>query len=136
MYVIDTGHARKCEHIVGQSVDGAPKLVSLHPTNGAFNDNVVRTHLQVAVWMNALQPDPPAIEPIASGWSLEEGSKTSISTTLPSDTPLAPDALPKLVRCSCSSETPCKTEMRFHFIFRMTDCVVGVLIYAISIYRE
>ena len=95
---------------VGQSVAGAPKLASLPPTNEAFNENVARAHLQVAVWRNALLPDPPAIDPTAFGWSLEEGSKTSIPTTLPSDTPLAPDDLLKLVRCSCSSETPCKTQ--------------------------
>ena len=95
---------------VGQSVAGAPKLASLPPTNEAFNENVARAHLQVAVWRKALQPDPPAIDPTAFGWSREEGSKTLIPTTLPSDTPLAPDDLLKLVRCSCSSETPCKTQ--------------------------
>ena len=67
-------------------------------------------HFQVAVCRNALQPDTPAIDPTAFGWSLEEGSKTLIQTTLPSGTPLAPDDLPKLVRRSCSSETPCKTQ--------------------------
>ena len=74
---------------VGQSVAGAPKLASLPPTNEAFNENVARAHLQMAVWRNALQPDPPAIDPTAFGWSREEGSKTLIPTTLPSDTPLA-----------------------------------------------
>ena len=105
MYVIVRGTPEK----VGQSVTGAPKRASLPPTNEAFNENVARAHLQVAVWRNALQPDPPAIEPTAFGCSLEEASKTLIPTTLPSDTPLAPDDLLKLVRCSCSSETPCKT---------------------------
>ena len=97
-----------CE--VGQSVAGALKLPSLPPTNEAFNENVARAHLQVAIWRNALQPDPPAIDPTAYGWSLAEGSKTLNPTTLPSDTPLAPDDLLKLVRCSCSSETPCTTQ--------------------------
>ena len=95
---------------VYQSVAGAPKLASLPPINEAFNENVARAHLQLAVWRNALQPDPPAIDPTAFGWSLEEGSKTLIPTTLPSDTPLAPDDLLKLLRCSCSSKTPCKTD--------------------------
>ena len=94
---------------VGQSVAGAPKLASLPPTNEAFNEHVARAHLQEAVWRNGLQPDPPAIDPTVVGWSLEEGSKTLIPTTLSNDTPLAPDDLLKLVRCSCGSETPCKT---------------------------
>ena len=34
-------------------------LASLPPTNEAFNENVARAHLQVAVWRNALQPDAP-----------------------------------------------------------------------------
>ena len=57
---------------VGQSVVGEPKLASLPPTNEAFNENVARAHVQVAVWRNALQPDQPAIDPTAFGWSLEE----------------------------------------------------------------
>ena len=93
---------------VYQSVAGAPKLASLPSTNEAFNENVARAHLQLAVWRNALQPDPPTIDPTAFGWSLAEGSKTLIPTTLPSDTPLASDDSLKLLRCSCSSETPWK----------------------------
>ena len=57
---------------VGQNVAGAPKLASLPQSNEAFNENVARVHLQVAVWGNALQPDPPAIDLTAFGWSLEE----------------------------------------------------------------
>ena len=105
------GRQKMWAHKVGQSVVGAPKLASLPSTNEAFNENDVCTHIRVAVWRNALQPDPPAIDPAALGWSLEERSKTLIPTTLPSDTPLAPNDLLKLVRCSWSSETPCKTHI-------------------------
>ena len=73
---------------VGQSVAGAPKLAPLPPTNEAFNENVARADLHVAVWKNAPQPYPPAIDPTVFGWSLEEGSKTVIPTTLPTDIPL------------------------------------------------
>ena len=96
---------------VSQSVAGAPKRASLPPTNEAFNEKVARAHLQVSVWGNALQPDPPAIDPTYFGWSLEEAYKTLIPTTLPSDTlPVPDDELLKLVRCSCRSETPCETQ--------------------------
>ena len=37
---------------VGQRVAGAQKLAFLPPTNEAFNENVARAHLQVAVWRN------------------------------------------------------------------------------------
>ena len=59
---------KKWANKVGQSVAGAPKLASLPPTNEAFNENVARAHLHVAVWRNALQPDQPAIDPTAFGW--------------------------------------------------------------------
>lgn len=95
---------------VGRSVASAPKLATLPPTNEAFKENVARAHLQVAVWRNTLQPDPPRMDPTAFGWSHEAGSKTLFPKTLPSDTPLAPDDLLKLIRCSCSSEMPCKTQ--------------------------
>ena len=66
---------------VGQRVAGASKLTFLPPTNEVFNENVARIHLQVAVWSNALQTTPPAIESKAFRWSLKEGSKTLIPTT-------------------------------------------------------
>ena len=74
MCVIDRGTPENVGKQSGQSVDadGAPKLASLPPTNEAFNENIARAHLQVAVWRNALQRDPLVIDPTAFGWSLEE----------------------------------------------------------------
>ena len=111
MYVIDRGTpgnvGKQSEPECGWC---AKTDFSAFNNNETFNENVARAHLQVAVWGNAWQPEPPAIDPTAFGWSLEEASKTLIPTTLPSDTPLAQDDLLKPVRCSCSSETPCKTQ--------------------------
>ena len=93
----------------GPECGGAPKLASLPPTNVAFNENVAHS---------------------LSGGSMEEGTATrstgnwhnnfwlvagrSIQNSYPDNTsqwhPAAPDDLLKLVRCSCSSETPCKTQ--------------------------
>ena len=93
---------------MGRSVTGASKLASLPPTNEAFQGNVARAHLQVAIWRKALQSDPPSMNPVEFEWSQEEASETLFPTTLPSDTPLAPEDLLKLIRCSCSSETSCR----------------------------
>jgi hypothetical protein len=50
---------------VGRSVAGAPKLASLPPSDQAFNENVARYHLQIVVRRNALQPEPPELDPSA-----------------------------------------------------------------------
>ena len=63
MYVIDRGTPENVGKQSGPDcVAGAPKLASLSPTNEAFNENVARAHLQLAVWRNTLQTDPPAID--------------------------------------------------------------------------
>ncbi len=61
---------------VGCSVAGAPKLAPLPPTNEVFQENVSRAQLQIAVWRNALAPDPPSLDPTANGWSWENGSNS------------------------------------------------------------
>jgi hypothetical protein len=93
---------------VSQSMACAPKLNSLPPTNEAFKENVARAHLQAAVWRNTLEANPPALDPTTCGWSQEEGSKSLTPVTVPDNTPLAPVELLKLIKCSCSSEMPCK----------------------------
>ena len=87
----------------------APKLCSLLPTNKAFEQNVARAHLQVAIWLQALDPNPPVLDPTSYGWSQKEGSTALSSTTVPADTSLAPTELLKLIKCSCRSEMPCST---------------------------
>ena len=48
---------------VSRSVASAPKLSSLPPTTESFAQNVASAHLQVAVWRNILEPNPPQMEP-------------------------------------------------------------------------
>ena len=95
---------------VGRSNASAPKLCSLPPTTEAFAENVARAHLQLAIWKSALEPTPPVLDPTAHGWSLKEGSTTLSPTAVPPETPLAPLDLLKLIRCSCQSQAPCKTQ--------------------------
>ena len=93
---------------VGRSIAGAPKLATLPPTNGAFGENVARAHLQVAIWRHALDSDPPSLQPTSYGWE-QEHSNSLMPTTVPEGALLAPVQLLKLIRCSCESDTPCKT---------------------------
>ena len=46
---------------VSRSVASTLKLSSLPPTTESFAQNAARAHLQVAVWRNALEPNPPQI---------------------------------------------------------------------------
>ena len=86
-----------------------PKLCSLPPTTEAFIENVKRAHLQTCIWKNALQLDPPDLEPTSYGWIKESRTKSLLPTTVPTNVQLAPNHILKLIRCTCSSEQPCKS---------------------------
>ena len=90
---------------VSRSKASARKLCSLSPTSEAFEQNVARAHLQVAIWLHALDLNPPVLDPASYGWPQEEGSIALSPTTVPPDTSLAPTGLLKLIKCSC--EMPC-----------------------------
>ncbi len=92
---------------VGGKKAGAPKLCSLPPTNEACMQNILRAHLQVAIWRHSLEPNPPDLDPTLYGWSREENSMSLSPNTVSEGTPLAPTDLLKLIRCSCSAEFAC-----------------------------
>ena len=52
---------------VSLSIGAAPKLQSLPPTNEAFTENVARAHLQVAIWKQALELNPPNVDHLTQG---------------------------------------------------------------------
>ena len=93
---------------VSRSVASAPKLSSLPPTTESFAQNATRAHLQVAVWRNALEPNPPQMEPRDIGWTQVAG-KEMYPTPISDGIALAPDALLKVVKCGCG-EIQCRTK--------------------------
>ena len=95
---------------VASSVGGSPKLKTLPPTDDACKQNVARAHLQVAIWRQALEPDPPTLDPCRYGWGKEEGNNTLWPVTVAENVPLAPAELLQMIRCSCSGASPCKTQ--------------------------
>ena len=95
--------------ILSRSKATTLKLCSLPPTSEAFEQNVARAHLQVAIWLHALDPNPPVSDPTSYGQSQEEGSTALSPTTVPLDTSLAPTGLLKLMKCSCRRDMPCST---------------------------
>ena len=94
---------------MSRSVASAPKLSSLPPTTESFAQNAARAHLQVAVWKNALEPNPPQMEPRDFGWTQVPG-KEMYPTPISDGVALAPDALLKVVKCGCSGEIQCRTK--------------------------
>ena len=67
---------------VGRSKAAAPSLCSLPPTTESFSQNIVRAHLQLAIWLNALELDPPKLDPTPYGWSKDGGSNSLSPTTV------------------------------------------------------
>ena len=85
---------------VSHSIAAAPKLQSLPPTNEAFLENVARAHLQVTIWKQALQCNPPNIDPLTHGWTKSDDSISLIPITVPDHVPVAPDDILKMIKCS------------------------------------
>lgn len=92
-----------------KNITAAPELKSLPPTSEAFKENVLRAHIQVAVWKSAREQDPPSLDPTKYGWSREETTKTLTPRTLPPDVALAPPEVLEMLRCGCSSDEPCSS---------------------------
>ena len=95
---------------VSRSLGAAPKLKTLPPTNEAFVENVARAHLQVAIWKQALQRNPPNMDPLTHGWTRRDGSTSLTPTTVADGVIIAPDDILKMIKCSCGSTTPCKSK--------------------------
>ena len=84
---------------VSRSIGAAPMLQSLPPTNEAFTENVARAHLQVRIWKQKLELNPPNVDPLTRGWTRHDGSTSLTPTTVPDNVPLAPDDILKMIKC-------------------------------------
>ena len=95
---------------VAQRRASAPPLCSLPPTNEAFKQNVLRAQLQMAIWLHALDPNPPDLDVTLYGWSKSAGTDMLIPTSIPDGIALIPEELVRLIRCSCQTERPCRSQ--------------------------
>ena len=71
----------------------------LPPTHGAWEQHVLRTHLQSYVWEQDLSLHPTLPNPVSLGWNREKGGLKPLLSKVPS----APEAVVELVKCSCST---------------------------------
>ena len=87
----------------------APKLKSLPPTDLAFQENLKRAHIQLAIWRNALNSVPPNVKIIDYGWSKDPSSSCLLPNYGPVGSVMVPDVVLKVMRCGCKAEVACKT---------------------------
>ncbi len=87
----------------------APELKTLPPTTEAFEQNVLRAHIQTAIWKSTNEPDPPQLNPTEYGWTRDEAKKSLNPVMVPSEVKMAPPEVLELVRCGCSSSNSCST---------------------------
>ena len=93
----------------GKGSTSTPHLNNLPPTTEAFIENVKRAHIQTCVRKHALHSAPPLIDQLNNGLIRDASTKSLLPRSLPEDIPLAPENILKLIRCSCETDTPCKT---------------------------
>ncbi|KAG0723713.1 hypothetical protein GWK47_042084 [Chionoecetes opilio] len=86
-----------------------PKLCSLPPTSETFEENVKRAHHQASIWRAVKDADPPELDVEKYGWKKDETNRSLVPTTVPDTVSLAPDAVLRLIRCGCESDTPCRS---------------------------
>ena len=95
---------------ISKCISEPPKLCTLPPTSEAFEQNALRSHLQVAAWKSALVQDPTHLNPKLHGSSLVG---TMLSSTVTEGTLLTPPELLSVIKRGCgkpgtsTAENPC-----------------------------
>ena len=85
----------------------APLLKSLPATLEVLTENIKRAHYQTAIWKHSHLQSPPTLNPIDYGWFKESNSSCLLSVMIPTGVKAAPAEVLKLIRCTCSSDSPC-----------------------------
>ena len=83
-------------------------MLSSAPTREAFKQHVYRSHCQAAIWMSAMFPDLPDLDPANYGWTYGE-TNIPLPVKLPDDVTPTPVEVLHIIRYSCSSERPYAT---------------------------
>ena len=83
--------------IIARSIGGAPKLQKLAPTTASYKENILRAHLQTAIWLSATRSTPPTVDYGEYGWIEEDHSYVPVP--VPSDTQVIPYDLQRIIIC-------------------------------------
>ena len=75
-----------------------PQLRPLLPTTEAFAENVKRAQFQIAIWNSALNQNPPNLDQVNFGLSIDSNTKSLTSVTIPSNHTLATAQIMRMIR--------------------------------------
>ena len=85
----------------------APLLKSLPATIEVLTENIKRAHFQTAIWKHSHLQNPPTLDPIDYGWYKDTFTSCLMPVMIPTGIKAAPAEVLKLIRCNCSSDSPC-----------------------------
>ena len=88
-----------------------PELRSPPPSSAAFKENVMRAHIQTAISKSALESESSALDPAEYGWERDERVRCMFLLTLPPNVSVAPSEVLEMIKCGCTTDTPCSTAM-------------------------
>ena len=86
----------------------APLLQTLPPTDEAFKENVKRAILQIRQWYATMEPNPPDVN--LYGRLKDTVNRILVAVSLPEGVSPAPDEILNMLKCGCSSTSPCSTK--------------------------
>ena len=90
----------------------APQLKSLPATIEVLTENIKRAHYQTAIWKHSDQGNPPPLDPSYYGWYKDDNNHCLMPVMIPTGVKAAPPEVLKLIRCNCSSDSPCSPSSR------------------------
>ena len=90
----------------------APQLKSLPATVEVLTENIKRAHYQTAIWKYSDQQNPPPLDPCDYGWYKDDDTRCLLPVMIPTGVKAAPPEVLKLIRCNCSSDSPCSPSSR------------------------
>ncbi|KAH3720870.1 hypothetical protein DPMN_063780 [Dreissena polymorpha] len=94
---------------VGKSGKAMPSLASLPPTTEALFENMKRAHIQACIWKQALDAEPPDLDPCCYAWRKDEVSKHPFTHKDSITVALVPLNVLKMIKCGCTSDSLCST---------------------------
>jgi hypothetical protein len=73
--------------------------------------NVQRAHIQIGIWISAIDTEPPALDPAEYGWERDEHTRCMIPVSLLSNVVVAPPEVLDMIKCGSTKDIPCLTAM-------------------------
>jgi hypothetical protein len=89
----------------------APNLMSLQSSREAFKENIKWAHIQIGIWILAIDSEPSALDPAEYGWERDEYTRCMIPLTLLPNLVVVPPEVLDMIKIGSTTDTPCLTPM-------------------------